>query len=82
LAEVAAQNDETEDEALELVGRRFEHGWDALIEGCRTPHDATNVLDGALTSPPRYLARVLEKRIWSYAGGRASRTAQSHGTGL
>ncbi|KAK0618497.1 COG4 transport protein-domain-containing protein [Bombardia bombarda] len=71
LLELAAQNDEDEDEVLEQVPRRFEHGWDALmkpIARLMTPKTFTTVLD--LTA--RYLARVLEKRVWSYGGGRTS----------
>jgi hypothetical protein len=72
-AAVAAQNDEllgdgnAEDVYLEQVGRRFEHGWDALmkpVQRLMTPKTFTTVLD--LTA--RYLARMLEKRVWSYAG--------------
>lgn len=71
LAELAAQHDETEDELVERVVRRFEHGWDALMKPLArvlTPRTFVTVLD--LTA--RYLARVLEKRVWGYAGGRAS----------
>lgn len=71
LAELAAQHDETEDELMERVVRRFEHGWDALMKPLArvlTPRTFVTVLD--LTA--RYLARVLEKRVWGYAGGRAS----------
>jgi conserved oligomeric Golgi complex subunit 4 len=71
LAEVARQNDENEEEALEQVSRRFERGWDHLmkpITRLMTPKTLASLLD--LTA--RYLAKVLEKRVWSYAGGRAN----------
>ncbi|KAH8891913.1 COG4-domain-containing protein [Thozetella sp. PMI_491] len=67
LAELAAQNDEDEEDFLEQLPRRFEHGWEALmkpIARIMTPRSFNTVLD--LTA--RYLARVLEKRVWSYAG--------------
>ncbi len=67
LADIAAQNDEDEEEVLDQVHRRFEHGWDALMKPIMrlmTPRTFNTVLD--LTA--RYLARVLEKRVWSYAG--------------
>ncbi|KAK2070478.1 hypothetical protein P8C59_004967 [Phyllachora maydis] len=51
----------------EQVGRRFEHGWDALMRPLArllTPRAAATALD--LTA--RYLARMLEKRVWGYAG--------------
>ncbi|KAK4156896.1 COG4 transport protein-domain-containing protein [Chaetomidium leptoderma] len=56
---------------LDRVPRVFEHGWDALmrpIARLLTPRAHTALLD--LTAD--YLARVLEKRVWSYAGGRTS----------
>lgn len=71
LAEQAAQNDQTEDEFLEQVARIFEDRWDARmkpIARIMTPRTFTAILD--LTA--RYLARVLEKRVWGYAGGKAS----------
>ncbi|KAJ9157668.1 Conserved oligomeric Golgi complex subunit 4 [Pleurostoma richardsiae] len=67
LAEIAAANDEDEEELLEQVPRRFEHGWDALmrpIGRIMTPRTFATLLD--VTA--RYLAKVLEKRVWSYAG--------------
>ncbi|KAK4147908.1 COG4 transport protein-domain-containing protein [Dichotomopilus funicola] len=71
LAELAAQNDRTEDELLDQVPRVFEHGWDALmrpVARLMTARTYTMLLE--LTSD--YLARVLEKRVWSYTGGRTS----------
>ncbi len=67
LLELAAQNEEDEAQFLEQVPRRFEHGWDAFIKPIgrlMTPRTFTALLD--LTA--RYLSRVLEKRVWSYAG--------------
>ncbi|KAH6691285.1 COG4 transporter [Plectosphaerella plurivora] len=63
LAEVAEQNDESEEQLLEMVSRRFDHGWDALMKPVArlmTPHTFTVLHD--LTA--RYLARVLEQRAW------------------
>jgi hypothetical protein len=71
LVELAAQNDQTEDDVLEQVPRRFEQGWDLLmkpIARLMTPRTFTTLLD--MTAD--YLSRVLEKRVWSYAGGRTS----------
>lgn len=71
LVELAAQHDQTEDDVLEQVPRRFARGWDLLMRPLArllTPRTAAALLD--LTAD--YLARVLEKRVWGYAGGRAS----------
>ena len=71
VAEMAAQRDQTEDELLDEVRRIFGARWEALmkpIARLMTPRTSGTVLD--LTA--RYLARVLEKRIWGYAGGRTS----------
>ncbi|KAL2174718.1 COG4 transport protein-domain-containing protein [Thermothelomyces heterothallicus CBS 202.75] len=71
LAELAAQTDRTEDELLEQVPRTFERGWDALMRPLArlmTPRTYAALLE--LTAD--HLARVLEKRAWSYAGGRTS----------
>ncbi|KAL2260070.1 hypothetical protein VTK26DRAFT_6043 [Humicola hyalothermophila] len=71
LAELAAARDQTEEEALGQTVRAFERGWDALMRPVArllTPRTYAALLD--LTA--EYLARVLEKRVWSYAGGRAS----------
>ncbi|KUI61631.1 Conserved oligomeric Golgi complex subunit 4 [Cytospora mali] len=67
LADIAAAEDMDEDEFLDAVGQRFEHGWDALmkpIARLMTPKTFNTLLD--LTA--RYLARVLEKRVWNYSG--------------
>ncbi|GKT83262.1 calcium-transporting P-type ATPase [Colletotrichum tofieldiae] len=63
LAEFAQQNDEDEEEMLDQVSRRFEHGWDLLmkpIQRLLTTHTFTTLHD--LTA--RYLSRVLERRVW------------------
>ena len=67
IAEIARQNDEDEDEVLEQVPRRFEHGWDQLMKSIArlmTPGTYGSLLD--MTA--RYLSKVLEKRILSYSG--------------
>ncbi|KAJ4290666.1 Golgi transport complex subunit 4 [Collariella sp. IMI 366227] len=67
MAEWAAQAGITEDEFLEQVPRVFEHGWDALMRPVArllTPRTYATLLD--MTAD--YLARVVEKRVWSYAG--------------
>jgi hypothetical protein len=67
LADLAQQNDEDEDDLLDQVPRRFEHGWDALMKPIgrlMTPRTFTTIQD--ITA--QHLARVLEKRVWSYAG--------------
>jgi len=66
MAKLAAQDDEDE-EGLDEVSRRFEHRWDALVkpmERIMTPKTFATLLDITAT----YLSRVLEKRVWSYAG--------------
>ncbi|KAL2756314.1 hypothetical protein ACRALDRAFT_1050376 [Sodiomyces alcalophilus JCM 7366] len=63
LAELAEQNDETEEDLLEQVARRFEHGWEQLMKPVArlmTAHTFSALHD--LTA--RYLARVLEQRAW------------------
>ncbi|ROV94605.1 hypothetical protein VPNG_09206 [Cytospora leucostoma] len=67
LADIAAAEDMDEDEFLDAVGKRFEHGWDALmkpIARLMTPKTFSTLLE--LTA--RYLARVLEKRVWAFSG--------------
>ncbi|KAL1843732.1 hypothetical protein VTJ49DRAFT_113 [Mycothermus thermophilus] len=59
------------DDFLERVPRVFERGWDALmrpISRLMTPRTYATLLELSAD----YLARVLEKRVWAYAGGRAS----------
>ncbi|KAL1866759.1 hypothetical protein VTK73DRAFT_4523 [Phialemonium thermophilum] len=67
LAEIARQNDEDEDQLLEQVPRRFQHGWESLMKPLSrimTPKTFGWLLD--MTA--RHLARVLERRLWGYAG--------------
>lgn len=67
LADLAAAEDIDEDELLDAVGRRFEHGWDALmkpIARLMTPKTYATLLD----TTARYLARVLLDRAWKYLG--------------
>lgn len=67
LADIAAAEDIDEDELLDAVGRRFEHGWDALmrpIARLLTPKTYAALLD----TTARYLARVLLDRAWKYLG--------------
>lgn len=67
ITELVRSTDEPEDEILEQVPRRFEHGWDQLmkpIARLMTPGTFSTLLD--ITA--RYLSKVLEKRILSYTG--------------
>jgi conserved oligomeric Golgi complex subunit 4 len=67
LADIAAAEDLDEDELLDQVARRFEHGWEALmkpIARIMTPRTFSTLLE--LTA--KHLARVLEKRAWGYSG--------------
>lgn len=69
LTEIARANDTdiAENDFMDAVMRRFEHSWDALIKPIArimTEKTFANLLD----STARYLARVLEKRVWSFAG--------------
>ncbi|KAG0651091.1 Conserved oligomeric Golgi complex subunit 4 [Hyphodiscus hymeniophilus] len=69
LADLAIQNDTDEDpDSLnDLVMRRFEHSWDALIKPIQrlmTPKTFTKILD----KTAEYLAKVLEKRMWGFGG--------------
>jgi hypothetical protein len=59
--------DEAGAEDEELVPKRFERGWNAFtmpIKRILTPSN----YDKLLTTTVAYLARTLEKRIWSYYG--------------
>jgi conserved oligomeric Golgi complex subunit 4 len=69
LADLARQNDEDEDPDVQhdIVARRFEHAWDAIMKSIQrimTPKSLTLLLD----STAKDLAKTLEKRVWSYAG--------------
>lgn len=55
------------DTLSDLVARRFEHSWEAVmkpISRLLTPSSFSTLLD----QTAKYLARVLEKRIWGYGG--------------
>ncbi|UKZ85779.1 uncharacterized protein TrAFT101_001625 [Trichoderma asperellum] len=70
IAEIAQENDESEEVVLDQVSRRFEHGWDQLMKAIgriMTPGTFSSLMD--MTA--RYLSRILEKRILGY-GGRTS----------
>ncbi|KAL5624447.1 hypothetical protein BROUX41_004507 [Berkeleyomyces rouxiae] len=67
LDDIAQQDGQDIVELLDQVPHRFEHGWDLLVRPIArimTPKTYAELHD--LTA--RYLARVLEKRIWSYTG--------------
>ncbi|KAG5977156.1 hypothetical protein E4U55_007016 [Claviceps digitariae] len=67
LSDLAQQNDEDEEQILDQVRRRFEHGWDQLmrpIARIMTPGTFSTLLD--LTA--RHLSRILEKKILTYVG--------------
>ena len=69
LADITRQDDTDDDpETLaDLVARRFEHSWQSLmkpIQRLMTARCYTQLLD----QTAKYLARVLERRIWGYAG--------------
>jgi hypothetical protein len=69
LADIARQNESEDDPEIlqDLVMRRFEHSWDALmkpIQRIMTAKTYAMLLD----STANYLARALERRLWSYAG--------------
>ncbi|KAK2623951.1 hypothetical protein QTJ16_006585 [Diplocarpon rosae] len=69
MAELLRNNDPGEDSDLlsDLVARRFEHGWEALmkpIQRIMTPKSFASLLD--VTA--KYLSRVLEKRVWGFSG--------------
>jgi hypothetical protein len=67
------------EQRLSRVAARFEHGWDALmkpIARLMTPRTFASVLD----TTAGYLARVLEKRAWSY-GSSSSSSSSSTGQG-
>ena len=69
LEDILRQDDGDDDPEVlhDLVARRFEHSWDALmkpIERIMTPKSFTLLLD----QTSKYLAKVLEKRVWSFGG--------------
>jgi hypothetical protein len=69
LTDLALQNDSDEDpDALnDIVTRRFEHSWEAMmkpIQRLMTPKTFTKLLD----KTAQHLAKVLEKRMWRFGG--------------
>jgi Ca2+-transporting ATPase len=67
IAEIARQTDEEEEDILEQVPRRFTHGWEQLMKPiARLMTPAT--FDTLLNSTARYLAKFLEKRLFSFSG--------------
>ena len=69
LTDLALQNesDEDPDSLNDLVTRRFEHSWDAMmkpIQRLMTPKTFSKILD----KTAEYLAKVLEKRMWVFGG--------------
>jgi hypothetical protein len=73
LEDIARQNESDDDPDIlnDVVARRFEHSWDALmkpIQRLMTPKTYTQLLHTHTHSVSKYLARVLEKRVWGYAG--------------
>ena len=67
IAEYAAQNDEDEEDMLEQVPRRFEHGWEQLMKAMArlmTPATFSILLD--MTA--RYLSKLLERKVLSFSG--------------
>lgn len=67
VAEIAQQNEDSEEHVVDQVCRRFEHGWDHLtkpIARLMTAKTYSSLLD--MTA--RHVSRVLEKRVLSYAG--------------
>ncbi|KKA28658.1 hypothetical protein TD95_004550 [Thielaviopsis punctulata] len=67
IEEIAELDGQDMAEMLEQVPRRFEHGWDSLMKPIARLLTAKTQADlHEMTA--RYLSRVLEKRIWSYAG--------------
>lgn len=67
LADIAAAEDLDEDELLDAVGRRFEHGWDALMKPIARLMTAKTYAT-LLETTARDLARVLVDRVWKNLG--------------
>jgi hypothetical protein len=69
LSEIARANetDMGENEFMDAVSLRFEHSWDALMKPIgRLMTERT--FASLLEQTAKYLARVLEKRVWSFSG--------------
>ncbi|PMD15959.1 COG4-domain-containing protein [Hyaloscypha hepaticicola] len=68
LADIARENEDDEVETLnDLVARRFEHGWEAVmkpIQRLMQPKCFTGLLDRTAD----FLAKMFEKRVWNFAG--------------
>ena len=67
LAEIGQQDDEGEEDIMERVPRRFEHGWDQLMKPLArimTP----GTFGALLNMTARHLSKVLEGRLLSYVG--------------
>lgn len=67
IADIAAAEDLDEDELLDAVGRRFEHGWDALMKPIARLMTAKTYAT-LLETTARDLARVLVDRVWKNLG--------------
>ncbi|KAF8852023.1 COG4-domain-containing protein [Acephala macrosclerotiorum] len=67
LAEIARNNDTDDDpETLsDLVARRFEHSWDALMKPIQRIMTA-KTFSSLLDQTAKYLARTFEKRVWTF----------------
>ena len=69
LAEIAhaKDTDMAANDFMDAVSLRFEHSWDALVKPiARLMTERT--FAGLLEQIGKYLARVLEKRVWSFTG--------------
>jgi hypothetical protein len=69
LADIARENETDDDPEIlnDLVARRFEHSWEALmkpIQCLMQPKCFTGLLDRTAD----HLAKMLEKRVWRFAG--------------
>ena len=69
LSETARANDIdiTDNEFMDAVSQRFEHSWDALmkpVSRLMTERTYASLLEQTI----KYLARFLEKRVWSFTG--------------
>ncbi|KUJ18699.1 COG4 transporter [Mollisia scopiformis] len=69
LAEIARNNDTDDDpETLnDLVERRFEHSWEALMKPVQRIMTA-KTFSSLLDQTAKYLSRNFEKRVWNFAG--------------
>ncbi|PHH88785.1 hypothetical protein CDD83_7048 [Cordyceps sp. RAO-2017] len=71
LIDMAQQNEESEEDVMKQVCRRFEHGWDQLMKPIARLMTA-KTYSVLLEMTARYLSRVLEKRMLSYSGKMAA----------